>query len=120
MTRRYAEAIMPVAILPDNDGGDESRAKVFFDRGKTVAGTGNYEYAIEMYIQGLAVDPENVEAHQVLREISLKRKASGGKDMGMFDKMKLPKSKDEKQAMLNAEKLLAYSPGDTDRMLALC
>ena len=111
------EALRNYRAIPDED---RKRAKVFFDRGKTVAGTGNYEYAIEMYIQGLAVDPENVEAHQVLREISLKRKASGGKDMGMFDKMKMPKSKDEKQAMLNAEKLLAYSPGDTDRMLAVC
>ena len=98
---------------------DRKRAKVFFDRGKTVADTGNYEYAIEMYIQGLNVDPENVEAHQILREISLKRKASGGKDMGMLEKMKVPKAKDEKQAMLNAEKLLAYSPGDTARMLAM-
>jgi tetratricopeptide (TPR) repeat protein len=104
------------AIPPD----DVKRARVFFDRGKTVAGTGNFEYAIEMYIQGLSVDPENVEAHQNLRDISLKRKASGGKDMGMFDKMKLPKAKEEKQALLNAEKLLAYSPGDTDRMLAMC
>jgi len=111
------DALRSYRAIPDED---RKRAKVFFDRGKTVAGTGNYEYAIEMYIQGLAVDPENVEAHQVLREISLKRKASGGKDMGMFDKMKLPKSKEEKQAMLNAEKLLAYSPGDTDRMLAVC
>lgn len=98
---------------------DRKRAKVFFDRGKTVAGTGNYEYAIEMYIQGLAVDPENIEAHQVLREISLKRRVSGGKDMGMLDKMKQPKAKDEKQAMLNAEKMLAYLPGDVGRMLAL-
>jgi tetratricopeptide (TPR) repeat protein len=98
---------------------DRKRAKVFFDRGKVVAGTGNFEYAIEMYIQGLAVDPENVEAHQMLRDISLKRKASGGKDMGMFDRMKLPKSKEEKLVMLNAEKLLAYDPGNTDRMLAV-
>ncbi|HSU67147.1 MAG TPA: tetratricopeptide repeat protein [Tepidisphaeraceae bacterium] len=98
---------------------DRKRAKVFFDRGKTVADTGNFEYAIEMYIQGLNVDPENVEAHQLLRDISLKRKASGGKDMGMMDRMKMPKAKDEKQTMLNAEKLLAYSPGDTGRMVSL-
>jgi tetratricopeptide (TPR) repeat protein len=102
--------------IPDED---RKRAKVFFDRGKTVADTGNFEYAIEMYIQGLSVDPENVEAHQVLREISLKRKVSGGKDMGMIDKMKVGKAKDEKQAMLNAEKLLAYVPGDIGRMTAL-
>ncbi len=98
---------------------DRKKAQVFFDRGKTVADTGNFDYAIEMYIQGLNVDPENVEAHQALRDISLRRKASGGKDMGMMQKMKMPKAKDDKQAMLNAEMLLGYSPGDTDRMLSV-
>jgi tetratricopeptide (TPR) repeat protein len=98
---------------------DRARAKVFFDRAKTVADTGNFEYAIEMYIQGLNVDPENIDAHQALRDISLKRKASGGKDMGMMDKMKMPKAKEEKQLMLNAEKLLAYSPGDISRMVGV-
>jgi tetratricopeptide (TPR) repeat protein len=102
------------------DGGDDGRgrAKVFFDRGKTVADSGNFEYAIEMYIQGLSIDPENVEAHRALRAISLRRKISGGRDMGMIDKMKMVKPNDDKQAMLNAEKLLAYVPGDIDRMRA--
>lgn len=96
---------------------DRRKAQVFFERGKTVSDTGNFEYAIEMYIQGLNVDPENTEAHQALREISLKRKASGGKDLGMVAKMKLgPKKGDEKTTMLNAEKLLSYDPGNTDRM----
>ena len=98
---------------------DRKKAQVFFDRGKTVADTGNFEYAIEMYIQGLNVDPENIDAHQSLRDISLRRKASGGKSMGAFQKMKLPKAKEDKQGMLNAEMLLAYSPGDTDHMLAM-
>ena len=98
---------------------DRRKAQVFFERGKAVADTGNYEYSIEMYIQGLAVDPENVDAHAALREIALKRKASGGKDMGMFERMKLPKAKDDKQTLLNSEKLLAYDAGNTDRMLAV-
>jgi tetratricopeptide (TPR) repeat protein len=107
----------PLGSYHDIPEEDRLKAQVFFDRGKTVADTGNFEYAIEMYIQGLDIDPENIDAHQALRDISLRRKASGGKDMGMFDKMKLPKAKDDKQGMLNAEKLLGYSPGDTDRML---
>jgi tetratricopeptide (TPR) repeat protein len=98
---------------------DRKKAQVFFDRGKTVADTGNFEYAIEMYIQGLSYDPENVDAHQALRDISLKRKASGGKDMGMVAQWKLPKAKEDKQAMLNGEQLLAYAPGNTDRMLTV-
>src|SRR5687768_13277428 len=102
-------------VIPEEE---QAKAKVFFDRGNSVAGTGNYEYAIEMYLQGLNIDPENVDAHQTLREFSLKRKASGGKDLGMFEKMKVKtNSADEKANMLAAEKLLAYDPGNTARML---
>ena len=102
----------------DTPEEDRLKAKVFFDRGNTVVATGQYEYAIEMYIQGLTIDPENIEAHQTLREISLKRKASGGKDMGMFEKMKVKTNNaDDKLNMLAAEKMLAYDPGNADRML---
>jgi tetratricopeptide (TPR) repeat protein len=98
---------------------DRKKAQTFFDRGAAVAGTGQFEYSIEMYLQGLGVDPENVEAHQALREISLRRKASGGKDLGMMEKMKLKSSrpKEDKAAMLLSEKLLSYDPGNTDNMI---
>ena len=96
------------------------KAKAFFDRGNTVAGTGNYEYAIEMYLTGLALDPESADAHQTLRDIALKRKASGGKAIGFMDAMKLKRpSKDDKQNLLNNEKLLAYDPGQTDYMVGV-
>ncbi|MGH7215566.1 MAG: hypothetical protein ACREIT_12440, partial [Tepidisphaeraceae bacterium] len=96
---------------------DRRKAQVFFERAQTVAGTGNFDYAIEMYVSGLAIDPDAVDAHQSLRDISMKRKASGGKPVGMWDGMKLKKpTKDDKQNMLNAEKLLAFDPGNTDHM----
>src|SRR4051794_15593155 len=114
----------PVSDIPqgyrDIPEADRRKAKDFFDRGATVAGTGNYEYAIEMFLQGFALDPDAVEAHQTLRDISMKRKASGGKTLGMIESMKLKRSgKDDKLNMLNAEKLLAYDPGNTDHMLSL-
>ena len=108
---------MPATAFPEDE--DPKRAQIYFDRGKIVGQTGNFEYAIEMYIQGLSFDPDNVAGHQALRDIALQRKARGGKDMGMMDKMRMPRAKDGKQAMLNAEKLLAYSPADTERMLRL-
>jgi tetratricopeptide (TPR) repeat protein len=99
---------------------DRAKAKVFFDRGKTVAGTGNYEYSIEMYFQGFQLDPDEINAHQELRDISLKRKASGGKSMGFLEAMKLKRpTSDDKVNMLNAEKLLGYDPGNTDHMQSL-
>lgn len=99
---------------------DRRKAKAFFDKGKTVADTGQYDYAIEMFLQGLSIDPDAVEAHQTLRDISLMRKASGGKSAGMFEALKLKRpTKDDKQAMLNAEKLLSFDPGNTDHMVSL-
>ena len=65
---------------------DQKKATAFFAKGQTVAGTGNYDYAIEMYVQGLNMDPEATDAHQILRDFSMKRKASGGKPMGMREK----------------------------------
>lgn len=96
---------------------DRKAAKKFFDYAHQVAGTGNFDYAIEMFIQGLDKDPEDVAEHQNLREASLKRKASGGKPLGMFAKPK--PSKDDKQNMLNAEKMLAYDPGNLGHMVDL-
>jgi tetratricopeptide (TPR) repeat protein len=113
-----------VAELPEGyqaiPEAEQKKAQAFFDKARVVADTGNYEYAIEMYLQGLAIDPENIAAHQAMREISLKRKASGGKDLGFLEKMKLRKpSKDDKSAMLTAEKMLAYDPGNTDPMVTI-
>ncbi len=100
---------------------DRAKAQKFFDYGKNAADTGNYDYAITLYLQGLEVDPENTDAHQALRDISLRRKASGGKDLGFMEKMKAKgaRPKDDKAAMINAEKLLAFDPGNTDNMLAI-
>jgi len=99
---------------------DRKKARTFFERGRSVANTGNYDYAIEMFIQGLAIDPDDVPAHTELREISLKRKMSGGKALGFFEVRKYSTSnKDDKLNQLNAEKLLAYDPGNTDYMLVL-
>jgi tetratricopeptide (TPR) repeat protein len=99
---------------------DRIKAQRFFDRGKTVADAGQFDYAIEMYLQGLFIDPDSVPAHQALREISLKRKVSGGKPLGMMDRAKTKtNSKDDKANMLAFEKLLAFDPGNTDYMLGI-
>jgi tetratricopeptide (TPR) repeat protein len=99
---------------------DRRKAATFFDRAKTVADTGSYEYSIELYLQGLAIDPEAVDAHQAMRDVSLRRKASGGKTLGMMDRMRAMKGgKDDKETMLQAEKLLGYDPGNTDYMLTV-
>ena len=99
---------------------DRDKAEVFFGHGRAVAGTGNYDYAISMFIDGLNLDPDSVPAHQELRDISLKRRVSGGKTMGWMESMKLKKpGGDDKAHMLAGEKLLGYDPGNTDYMLTV-
>ena len=110
---------MPITTILDDDE-NHRKAQEFFARGKLVAGTGNLEYAIEMYMQGVAFDPDNIDAHQALREISLRRKAGGGKELNLLERMKLGrKDDDEKLNMLNAEKMLAYDPGNRQHMAAM-
>jgi hypothetical protein len=100
--------------FPDGDRGKACR---YFDYAKHVATTGGYGLAIEMFLSGLALVPNNVEEHKALRQLSLERKAAGGKDMGIFDKRKYAtNTRDHARNMLNAERLLAYDPGNVAHM----
>jgi len=59
-------------------------ADVIFAKARQVLNVGNYDYAIELYLLGLGLDPDSVEAHRELREVSLRRRAAGGKPMGLL------------------------------------
>lgn len=99
---------------------DRKKAKTFSDYARKSGDTGNYDYAIEMYMQSLGMDPDAVDTHQALRDLALRRKVSGGKDLGLLAKMKLKApTKDDKQNMLNSERQLAFDPGNTDQMLGV-
>ena len=99
---------------------DPTRAKRFFDRARAVGEAGQHDYAIEMYVEGLSFDPEDSAAYNELRRVGLTRKAAGGKKLGTFAAMKLKtNTKDPKQNLLNAAKLLAYDPGEMNHMVAM-
>ncbi len=89
----------------------ERKALSFFARAKEVAQQGNYDYAIEMFLEGLEVNPDDVTyGHMPLREMALKRAAKKGKKPSMVEKMKHMGGKTPLQQMLNAEYLLAKAP----------
>jgi len=76
--------------------------------------------AIRAFAFVLTEDPDAVDAHQTLWDIALKRKASGGKGLGFMERMKLNRpTKDDKQNMLNSEKVLASDPSSTDAMVGV-
>ncbi|MEM1011909.1 MAG: hypothetical protein AAGI46_06770 [Planctomycetota bacterium] len=95
----------------------QSKAQKFFDRGQKVAEANQQDYAIELYLQGLKLAPDDLEAHTALRKIALTRKATGGKPIGSLAAMKLKRvTKDPAENFLNARKLLANDPGNTGHM----
>ncbi len=108
--------------VPDPSEGP-GKGKAFFDRAKTVASTGNFDYAIEMYIQGLNREPFNVEEHKALREVAMRRKMGGAKSGGGLLGMggaKMPfKGKTPKEALLNNEFTLSRDVGSIPAMLAM-
>jgi len=94
------------------------KGKAFFDRADQVAETGNWDFAIEMYLEGIRREPNNIErGHQPLREVSLKRKVQGGKPAGMMESLKRRPGKDPVENLANAEYLLAKDPGSRSHMI---
>ena len=89
-----------------------AKAKVFFERARKVAETDNFNYAIDMYLEGLRCSPDAVQdGHIPLCEMALHRQGKGGKKPSMVEKMKRLRGKTPLEQMLNAEYLFAKDPG---------
>ncbi|MBN2211801.1 MAG: tetratricopeptide repeat protein [Sedimentisphaerales bacterium] len=98
----------------------KNRAREFFRKGGEVAYTLNYDYAIELYLDGLNFWPDALdEGHKQLREIALRRQAAGGKKSGFTDSSKYRKGlgKSPKDLMLKAEYLLSKDPSNPGHMM---
>ena len=102
--------------MAENERGPQV---AFFERARRLAGEGDRELAIEMYLQGLRLDPEFLSVHRELRAVALQRKAGGGNSLGLFATMKLKAvQRVAVERMLASEKLLCYDPGNGDHMLS--
>ncbi len=107
-----------MASAESKKSSSAGKGKAFFDRADQVAGTGNWDFAIEMYLEGISREPENMErGHKLLRKVSINRKAQGGKAAGMIDQLKHRPGKDPIQNLVNAEYLLAKDPGSVSYMV---
>ncbi len=95
-----------------SEGSSKGKGKAFFSRAEEVAETGNWDFAIEMFLEGIQREPEHVEGgHKRLREVAMSRKAQGGKGPGMMEQLKRRPGKDPLTNLVNAEYLLAKDPG---------
>ena len=92
---------------------DMAKAWVFFDKARKVAEKGNFDYAIEMYIEGLRHAPESVlDGHVRLHELALRRQEKGGKKPSMMEKINQlrPRRQNPLEQMLSAELIFAKNP----------
>ncbi|MCC7145648.1 MAG: hypothetical protein IT443_04310 [Phycisphaeraceae bacterium] len=108
----------PSADTPAEPGlaRDPRKAKRFFEHAQTNADTRNYEYAIQLFIDGLRHDPDNMAQHEALRDVALKYKVGGGKTAGLSEKFK-SQGKDPVSKMLDAERIWSKDPLNMSLML---
>ena len=89
----------------------QAKAEVFFERARKVASTNNFDYAIDMYLEGLRRTPDALEqGHIKLHKLALQRQVKGGKKPSMVEKIKRLRGKTALEQMLNAEYLFAKDP----------
>ncbi len=100
------------------------KAIAFFERAEEVAATDNFDYAIDMYLEGLRHCPDALEdGHAPLRRMALIRQGKGGKKPSITDKVKRHGGKTPLDEMVNAEYLLAKDPDNlsyAEAMLKAC
>ena len=108
----------------DNRESDLEKARAFFERAEEVEATDNFDYAIDLYLEGLRLAPEALEdGHAPLRRLALIRQGKGGKKPSLVDKMKHRGGKVPLEEMLNAEFLMAKDPDHlpyAEAMLTAC
>ena len=87
------------------------KAKAFFERGREAAERDNFDYAIDMYLEGLSFAPDALtEGHIPLCEMAIRRQGKGGKKPSMMERVKRLRGKTPLEQMLNAEYLFAKEP----------
>ncbi len=92
------------------------KGKSFFDRADQVAATSNWDFAIEMYAEGLKREPQNIDrGYKKLWEMAVKRKVAGGKPASGKDKKSHKNSGGEpSENLVNTWYLIAKDPGSDE------
>lgn len=96
----------------------QEKARKLFAHAQKAEQTRNYDYAIELYVQGLAYWPDAYEEGlQKLWVVATNRQRVGGKPPGFMVARKFPTGgKDYPKALNNALHLFGLNPGDISYM----
>lgn len=97
---------------------DKAKARKWFKHAETVAATKNYDYAVELYVNGLAIWPDAVEEGlRKLRVVATARKLAGGKPAGFLEASKKSTGgKDYLKSLANALFLFGKDPSNSGHM----
>jgi len=97
--------------MTENNQPDNAKAGMFFKRASELASAGNFDYAIDMYLEGLKRAPDDVErGHKQLRQLALARQVKGGKKPSMMEKVKRMRAKQPIEKLINSSYLFAKDP----------
>jgi len=97
--------------LQAQDEAALAKAGAFFDRARKVAETNDFDYAIDMFLEGLRCAPDALgQGHLELYDIALQRKDKDGKKPSMMERVKRLRGRTALERMLNAEYLFARDP----------
>jgi tetratricopeptide (TPR) repeat protein len=99
------------AAMGAADAQSVAEARAFFAKARTAAEGKQYDFAIDMYLDGLIRAPDALEeGHLPLCELALQRRGKGGKRPSMMDRVKRMRGKTPLEQMLNAEYLFVKDP----------
>ncbi|MDD5328160.1 MAG: tetratricopeptide repeat protein [Phycisphaerae bacterium] len=105
-------AKQPEAVSEEDEVRLLEKAEAFFKVAGNSAEVDNFDYAIDMYLEGLRCAPDALQSgHIPLCELALRRQGKGGKKPSMLERVKrLRGGKTALEQMLNAEYLFAKEP----------
>ena len=105
----------------ETSDADKAKARKWFKHAETVAATKNYDYAIELYVNGLAIWPDAVdEGLRKLRVVATARRLAGGKAAGFIEASKKSTGgKDFLKSLANALFLFGKDPSNLSHMEAI-
>jgi tetratricopeptide (TPR) repeat protein len=90
---------------------DLAKAEAFFQRAQKVSQSGNFDYAIDMFLEGLRRSPDALEqGHIPLCELAFHRQGKNAKKPTILEKAKRMMGKTPLEQLLNAEYLFAKDP----------
>jgi len=98
-------------MAQENGAQNSAKAAAFFASAGEAAEKNSFDYAIDMYLEGLRCEPDALEeGHMKLHELAFVRQEKGGKKPTMMERAKRLRGKTALEQMLNAEYLFAEDP----------